>query len=178
MKANLLIWMYCILLTGGVGYNYFQSTDGRKIAYVKSADILNGFVVMEQAREEYKGKTSEWKAQIDTLTKELQFGIQEHEKGLAGMTKKEKQLSEELLRTKQQQLGQFQKSIQQRAQQEDQKLTQGVVKQINAFLDEYGKVHGYTIIFGATEVGNIVYAEDAIDITEPVLEALNEKYAK
>ncbi|NJN25203.1 MAG: hypothetical protein HC819_04100 [Cyclobacteriaceae bacterium] len=66
--------------------------------------------------------------------------------------------------------------MQQKAAQEDQEMTSNVVLDVNAFLKEYGEDHGYKIIFGATEAGNIVYAEEAIDLTEEVLDLMNKKY--
>lgn len=94
----------------------------------------------------------------------------------ATLTARERALTEELIRTREQQLAQYSQGIQQQAAREDQEITGRVVQEINAFLKEYGEKHNYKIIFGATEMGNIVYAEEAIDLTEEVLEALNRRY--
>jgi len=51
-----------------------------------------------------------------------------------------------------------------------------VINQVNSFIKEYGTQHNYNIIFGTTQGGNIVYAVDALNITDDVLKSLNEKH--
>jgi len=55
-------------------------------------------------------------------------------------------------------------------------MTQTVINDINDFVKDYGKNHGYPIIFGAGGNGNIMYAEEASDLTGEVLEGLNAQY--
>ena len=131
---------------------------------------------MVDARAEYQKKANTWKANVDTLSLGLQNAIKQHEKEMAGMTAKERQLSEELLRTKQKQLMDYQQAIQNQAQQEDYAMTQKVVERMNAYLKKYGENHHYKIIFAANESGNIVYAQDGLDITETIIKGLNEEY--
>ncbi|HTF81307.1 MAG TPA: OmpH family outer membrane protein, partial [Cytophagales bacterium] len=59
---------------------------------------------------------------------------------------------------------------------EDQKLTQGVVNQVNTFITEYGKKNGYSIIYGTNLSGNIIYGADAYDLTNEILTELNNQY--
>jgi outer membrane protein len=53
-----------------------------------------------------------------------------------------------------------------------------VLDEINAYLKTYGEARGYTIIFAATEYGNIAYGQQALDVTEEVLAGLNQHYGK
>ena len=94
------------------------------------------------------------------------------------MSAKEKQLSEELLGTKQRQLVEYQRALQEKARQEDNQMTQGVIQQVNAYLERFGKSHNYRIIMAATNAGNIVYAQEGLDITQEVLKGLNAEYVK
>jgi outer membrane protein len=165
------IWLSILTLALAFSlYLHFGKTQ--EIVYVDSAKLLNEYKGMKTARAEYEKKAKEWKSNIDTLTGEIQKMLLVHEKAISGMTKKERQLSEELLRTKQQQLGQYQQVIQQKAQEEDQRVTQAVLTEVNNYLKDYGKSHNYSIIL-ATANGNIVYAEDALDITDEVIKGLN-----
>jgi len=147
-----------------------------KSVYVDSAKLLNGYKGMQVARKDYQQKASSWKANVDTLTKELQSSIMKYEKEVAKMTPKEKSLTQELLKTKQKQLVEYQQAMNSKAQQEDGQMTGNVVTQVNAYLKKYGKKHGYRIILAATDYGNIAYAEDDLDITEQVLAGLNAEY--
>lgn len=148
----------------------------QKVVYVDSAKLLNDYKGMQAARATYQQKATTWKANIDTLTNEVKQQIFQYEKESPKMTAKERQLSQELIRTKQNQLAQYQNALNTQAQQEDQKMTGEVVSQINAYLKKYGESNGYRIILAATEYGNLAYADETLDITEEVLEGLNKEY--
>ena len=44
-------------------------------------------------------------------------------------------------------------------------LLDPVFETINKAVDEYGKEHGYSMILGAADDGNILYGDEALDIT-------------
>lgn len=92
------------------------------------------------------------------------------------MTKKELELKQELLQNKQQQINNYQQAIQKQIQEEDQKMTQTVINDINDYVKEYGKQNGYRIIFGAKGGGNIMYAKETADLTQTILNGLNAQY--
>ena len=152
-------------------------TKEQKLLYVDSAKLVNGYKGMEVARKEYQKKTAAWKANIDTLMNEVQQEIVKFEKESQKMTAKERDLSKQLIQTKQQQFADYQKAINQKAGQEDSQMTKKVLDEINAYIKEYGKNHNCKIILAATDYGNIAYADEGLDITEAVLEGLNKKYS-
>ena len=51
-----------------------------------------------------------------------------------------------------------------------------ILKQITQYVKDYGKEKGYTIVFGAEGSGAIMYAKDAIEITDEAIVYLNQKY--
>ncbi|MEO1049329.1 MAG: OmpH family outer membrane protein [Bacteroidota bacterium] len=165
-----------IILTIGMGFLYYQQFASQKTVYVDSARLLNEYQGMIDARKGYQQKTFAWKANIDTLASETQKAINEYQASKDKMSKKEKQLSEELIRTKQRQLADYQKAMNEKAVQEDQQLTATVLEQVNAYLKDHGESHNYRIILAATDYGNIAYAQDGLDITEEVLAGLNKVY--
>jgi outer membrane protein len=158
-----------------VSYTFFFKSG--KIVYVDSNKLINGYQGMLDARKIYQQKATAWKANVDTLASEVQQQIFKYEKESPKMTAKERSLSQELLRTKQSQLTQYQQAMNAQAQQEDSKMTSDVLTQVNAYLKKYGEQKGYTIILAATEYGNLAYADNALDITEEVLAGLNKEYA-
>ncbi|MEN7551263.1 OmpH family outer membrane protein [Rapidithrix thailandica] len=178
MKKSLQLILIIILLVSNAVLYFLYFSTSQKMAYVDSNQLLNGYQGMIDARAAYQQKTVTWQANIDTLTQEIHKKLQDYEKNVARMSKKEKELSQELLKTKQQQLGQYQEAIRQKAQAEDQKLTESVINEVNAYLAEYGKKQNYQIILAATNAGNIVYAEEMLNITEEVLKGLNKNYVK
>jgi outer membrane protein len=176
-NKNNIIWTYQMLLGIAVIFllfNFFHNND--KIAYVDSGRILNEYKGAIEAKKLYQGKAKVWQSNIDTLTGEVKSAIKKYEKSLATMTPKEQDLSKQLIQAKEKQLSDYQRGIQENARQEDGKLMQGIVAQINAFLLEYGKQHNYKLILIANQSGTIAYGREGLDITNPVLEALNDQY--
>lgn len=149
-----------------------------KFAFINNGVIMNEYLGIIDSKKEYEKKAKVWQSNIDTLTASVQQAIQQYEKKVANGSAKEKQLAEDLIGTKKRQMMQYQKAIEQKAQQEEVALTQKEVEEINRFVKEYGKKNGYTIIFGATNSGNIVYADEVMDITKDVLEGLNKNYKR
>jgi len=92
------------------------------------------------------------------------------------MTKKEKELSQELIRTKQKQLMDYQRAMNEKAAQEDNTMTGQVLEQVNAYVKKYGEDKGYQIIMAATDYGNVAYADESLNVTDEVLEGLNKLY--
>jgi outer membrane protein len=58
----------------------------------------------------------------------------------------------------------------------DLEITQKVLNQINSFVKVYAQKNGYKLIIGTTEDGNLMYADETLDITDDVLSELNIKY--
>lgn len=176
MLQRLLIG--CLLLLSlATGYLFWQNKQ-RKIAYVDSAKLLDGYQAMIDARKGYTVKSQKWQANIDTLSTDIQRAIREHERKAATMTAKERELSTQLLHRKQQELVSYQRAIQQSAQQEDSKSTQQVLTQVNTFLTRYGQTHQYELILIAAPSGTIAYAKPSLDLTAEIVQALNQEYHK
>jgi outer membrane protein len=147
-----------------------------KIAYVDSAKILDEYKGSAEAKKAYQSKASIWQANIDTLTNEVKGAIGKYEKSLATMSKREQELTRQLIQEKQKQLADYQRGIRDNAKQEDSKLTQVIVSQINTFLGQYGKKHNYKLILIANPSGTIAYAREGLDITPEVIDELNKEY--
>jgi outer membrane protein len=164
------------LLIGAFLLLYFFAFANNRIVYVDSNKLLNGYKGMIEARKEYDKKRSAWQANIDTLTKDVQDAIKSYSKNLALGTDKEKQLSKELIQSKQKGLMDYQNAIKQNAAQEEERLNQEVLSTVNAFLLRYGKKNGYKMILVATN-GNIAYADPGMEITDRIVEELNKEYS-
>lgn len=156
--------------------SFFLLRSSNELVYVDVNKLLEGYKRTSVEKDAFTKKTDVMKANVDSLITNWQNELKAYEKERAGMSSKEIELKQELLGNKQQQLNNYQQAIQKQIQEEDQKMTQTVVNDINAYVKEYGKSHGYPIIFGAGGSGSIMYAEEASDLTDKVLEGLNKQY--
>ena len=155
---------------------FFMSQTSSELVYVDINQLVEGYERTKVERKAFSKKTNTLKANVDSLMVNWQEELKTYEKERSSMTKKELELKQELLQNKQQQINNYQQAIQKQIQEEDQKMTQTVINDINDFVKEYGKEKGYKIIFGASGSGNIMYAEEASDLTQTVLDRLNAQY--
>lgn len=179
MKANNIqgILLSLLIISVAILYYFHYSSPSPKVAYINSTKLITEYKGMQEAATAYQAKASVWQANIDTLQHELRTSVEKYEREKLSLSEKEKALTEELLMNKQKQLAEYQNAIQQKAQEEDQAMTQKIMEQVNAEVKAYGKEHKYDVIMAATHAGNLVYAEDALDLTEQILERLNKPFA-
>lgn len=143
-----------LLLTG-------SCQEPPKLGYVNPNKLLQGYHGARAQHEVFQAKARVWEQRVDSLSAELQA------------------LSTAPAATRtarEQQLGRYRDAVRQQAQQENERLTKAVLGEINAYLKQYGKEHGYTFLLGATDGGNIVYAAEGTDVSEAVLTGLNAQY--
>ncbi|HAM99263.1 MAG TPA: hypothetical protein DCQ26_11710 [Marinilabiliales bacterium] len=166
-----------ILIVTFLGLGAYQLLKKENTVYVDIGKLMQEYQGMKDARAEYEKKAAQWQANADTLVAQWQNELKAYEKEHNSLTKKERELKEELLRNKQQQINQYHEAIKLKMQDEDRALTQNVVNAINDYIKEYGKSKGYTFILGANGSGNIAYATESRDITPAIIEGLNKQYA-
>jgi outer membrane protein len=150
--------------------------DKEKVVFIDSTKVINNYHGMAEARKEYQSKVAVWKANLDTLSFEIQQDIRTFEKESPKLTTREKDLTQQLIQTKKQQLEDYRKAISEKAGHEDAVATKKVIDEINAYIKKYGEDNNYTIVLAATEYGNIAYAKEYLDITQAVIEGLNQQY--
>ena len=168
-----------ILLVLAVGYLFYtQNSQNEDVVYIDVNVLMADYEGMKDAKKEFEEKSKVWQANVDSLIADFQNELKVYEKERSKMTKKENELKQELLRNKQQQVGNYQQAIARQSEEEDAKLSGAVVNEVNAYIKTYGEAHHYKIIIGANSSGNVLYAQDGVDITQDVLTGLNAEYVK
>jgi outer membrane protein len=156
---------------------YFAKSSSQ-LVYVDVNKLITGYEKTKVAKAEFDKKANVMRANVDSLVGNWQKELKNYEKERATLSPKELKLKQELLGNKQQQINGYQEAIQKKIQEEDKKVTQTVINDINDYIKEYGKDHSYKIIFGASGGGNIMYADESTDLTEEILKGLNAEYGK
>mgnify|MGYP001799454214 CR=1 FL=1 len=164
------------LLLMVMGYLLFQQVSTPEIAYVRTAEIVAQYKGMQEAQMEFDRKVATLQQQSDTLYSlalNLSNRLKQNSKRLTAS--EVKTLEMELAR-RNQEWQQFRQSMQAQMEAEEMKLLGGAIMQINSFVANYGKDKGFEIILGTTEDGNLMYANEGIDITQEVILALNKTH--
>ncbi len=172
-KATLVVAGLAVLMSA---FALYKSLKTSELVYVDVNKLLEGYKRTKVVRAEFEAKAKTLSANVDSLMADWQKELKAYERERAKMSKKELELKQQLLSNKQQQVNNYQQAIQKQIQEEDKKVTQTVINDINDYVTEYGKKHNYKIIFGASGSGNIMYADEATDLTEKVLEGLNKEF--
>ena len=167
-----------IVFIGLITMFVFTNQSKNKIGYIDANKLLQGYKGMIDVRKDMQEKAKIWEANVDTLIRDWENELRGYEKERASMSSREQAKREEVLRNKQQQINKYRESLQQKAAAEDSKMQQTVLDEMNIYIKEYGKKHNYDYILGATGTGNILYANDAKEVTEDILDNLNSKYDK
>ena len=172
-----LSWTVNLLLAAGlVGIYYFHFSQKEELRFIKTNQLISQYKGAQVATQAFQRKAAQWQANIDTLNAELQKTIAQHDARKQSLSAQEQKRSEVAIQSKKGELMKYQQGIQRKIQEEDQKLSQQVLQQVNTYIEKYGEAHGYRIILAATEVGNVVYAAEGIDITQEILAGLNSSY--
>ncbi len=172
-KLPILLAAVAVVLSG---FALYSSKNASELVYVDVNKLLEGYKRTKIVRAEFEVKAKTMSANVDSLMVDWQNELKNYEKERSKMSKKEIELKQQLLGNKQQQLNNYQQAIQKQIQEEDKKVTQTVINDINDYVTEYGKKHKHKIIFGASGGGNIMYADDATNLTETILEGLNKEF--
>jgi outer membrane protein len=175
MNKYLNIFLVVIVVTA-VSVSVWAKLSIPKISFVRIGKIVEDYRGMKEARIIYQKKAEGWENNFDTLKTDYERTLKKYNEDLTKLNKEDRKIREEYLRRLETNLREYSISLQNKAKEEDGKLTQGVLNQINSFVEEYGEKHGYNVVFGTTGNGNILYGKDSDDITETVIKELNDSY--
>lgn len=166
-----------IAFTAALGFLfYLHLRQSPRIAFVRSNELVYGYTGMSEAHTLQESKTKAFQANIDTLQMDLQKTIGAYNLEYAKLSKEERTEKEKLIMVQQENFKQYSQNASEAIKRNDNELTQGILNQINAFVETYAKDHGYSLILGTTTSGNILYGKEDMDITADVLKALNSQY--
>lgn len=169
-----IIGLIVLLLIGVmVKQLFFQP----RIAFVKTNELMSKYAGMKEATAIYKKQYDGWKSKVDTLEIEYQRAVIRFNSDVNHLSPQKRAEQERYLQGLRDNLDSYLQATEQKAKEEDGKLTATVYNQVNALIEEYGKSKGYDAILGATSGGNVLYTRTDLDITDELLEELNKKYA-
>lgn len=176
MKIDKKYFLILVIASAALITSLFSVFYKQKIAFVRTSEVVNGYEGMKEASNKYQEKVQSWQLEIDSLKKNLQQKVRDYSfDSLKLTTAQLKERKLDIQKTEQEYIN-FANEISSKANQEDEKMTRGVLTQLNSFIQKYGKEKGYKIIFGTTTSGSLLYAEEAIDITDEVLSEMNSTY--
>lgn len=143
-----------LLVLSGIGY-YAFSVRNKKAAFIVNQRVFNEFLGKKELEKKLNDLRTRNNKSVDSLTTLIrlsnnQMAVSTYQEGIDNIKLMEEQLSSQ--------------------------YTADIWKQINQWVNEYGKQKGYDFILGAAGNGSLMYANQANDISEEVIVFLNRKY--
>ena len=169
MKKLLIVFSILFLLV---------SCSQTKIAYIDVEEILKEYEGSKQAEAEMKAESDKIAMELEELAAPFQQKVQEYQQNSENLSESEKKVVEQELMQEQQMIQRRQQMAQQQVQEEGQKKIDIINDEIESFLDEYAQAKGYSFILGTSDqTKTVLYGDDALNITDDVIEGLNEGYS-
>lgn len=162
--------LFVAILLGGM----FTACNQDKTAYVDTTKLIQEYSEMKDVEADFTKRSEDLKQQLDSVAKGFQQEVREYQENMATMSKAERQATEQELMQKQQMLQQQQQMRSGQLRQESDKVVDSLITKVKDFVKAYGEENDYTYIFGSNESANIMYAKEGLDITQEILDELNE----
>jgi len=157
------------------------SNGGLKIAFVLIDTLTSQYELYKDASDNFQKKQANAEATINQKGKSFATQVQEFQRKVQSNSITQEQYNNEQAR-----LGKLQQDIQDlqarlsnSLQEEYQKELQALTDTIKSFMASYAKEKGYDFILcKSSGIDNVLYANEAYDVTDEVVAALNKRYAK
>lgn len=156
-----------------IGVFALVSCQQEKMAYVDNDTLNSQYAPMQQNQQKLQQKQQEIQESMKDEIEEFREEAQDFQDNMDQMSKEERDKKQEKLQKKQQELQQKQQMKASTVQQENQQVSDSLKSEIHDKIEDYAKSHGYTYVLGSDD-DNVLYAEDSKNITNDVLEKLNE----
>jgi outer membrane protein len=162
-----------VLMAAAISWTYLQQPC---LAYVRSHDLIEKYKGTIEARSKFEKRKADMTANVDSLRLDFERARNYYIDNAARMTAPQRMEQEKMLGQRQGQLMQYGQAIDQKVQEEDARMMQEVLNQVNSYVEEYAIKHGYDIVMGTTLSGSLLYGKKSLDVTDDLLEALNNHY--
>ncbi len=147
------------------------------IAYINSDTLLKNYEFSKMAAGELENKKDELQAEYENRARGLQTEIQNFQQNAQNMTIAQARAVEEDLTKKQQNLLRYQETLTQTLVQEEAKISNELYDKVADYLRDYGISNNYQLVLTYQKGSGVLYANDSLNITQRIVEGLNQAYA-
>lgn len=155
-----------------------KEVTAQGIAFVNIDTVIYNFDMFFDRREDLMTKQKDAEAKYTTQENQLKKAAADAQekvnKGL--VTRAQAAEMEQALYQKQQELYTLQQQLQSNLLEEEQVMNRQIVDYITTYLEENKSQYNYQYILGKSFGSPILYGDQGLDITQKILDALNQKY--
>jgi outer membrane protein len=146
------------------------------VAYIIEDSIMNHYDLSRDLESRLNRKQTDLENSYQTRAQNLQEEIENYRKRAGTLAPRDAQNIENQLTQKQQNLYQYQQSLNQEMVDEQNKVNDELYDHVTNYLEDYAKTNGYKIILNLKRGSGMLYGVNTLNITDEVIKGLNEKY--
>lgn len=154
--------------------------SGNDIFYVQIDSVISNFDMAKdlsgQLESKFNSSDAALKSKQDAYQKDVTDYQYKAQRGL--ITRSDAQNLEQQLYVKQQDLLKLQQNLSDEINEQQVVMNRQVINAIMEYMKENSVTYNYKYVLGTSFGGNILYANDSLDITKNITAGLNEKYKK
>ena len=151
-------------------------SGGVKIGYVMTDSLMANYLFFKDREAVFKNKADEYEKRLYNDQKSFETEAREFEQRAQYLTMTEKETRQQKLMRKQQELMRLQEDLSGQLAKEEGDLTREVFDTVQVFLKSYAAEKGLHFVLSNVRGGGIWYADPAMDVTNEVIEKLNQRY--
>ena len=147
------------------------------VVFVNTDSLFANYEKYEELSTQYQSKAQSLEAEFQNRAQGLQREVANYQQTRSNLTIGQARAVEEDLVKKEQNLMQYQQSLQQQLLQEEADMINELYAGVTDYLKQYGGENDLQVVLtysGANR--NILFASDSLDITEAIVAGLNEQY--
>ena len=154
----------------------FASCTQTKIGYVDVEELMKEYDATKDVEAALKVDQEKMGKSLDSLSLAFQGKVEDYYKKAQRMSAKSRETKEAELQQEQGVIKQAQGQAQQILQQKSQEGIEALTKTVDSVVAAYATANNYNMIFGTSGNGTVMYGDDALNLTETILDVLNTSY--
>lgn len=151
---------------------------GGGLVFINSDSLLSNYDYFKNKKSEFEARQLRVKSELEAENNRLQNDVESYQQRAPGMTDIQRQIEEEQLMMRQQNLMKKKDDLLDKLDEEQAKSSEELYNRLSVFLKKYNSSKNYQFILGFQRGGGILFANDSLDITQPVLDGLNKEFKK
>ncbi len=145
------------------------------VAYVNSDSLLNKYEYYKKIKADFEAKQARLESELTSKEQALRNEASSYQQKAQTMTESELKDLQERFAKKEQELLQYKDKKVKELTEEQQKQNELLYNKVTGFLKEHSQ-NKFKYVLGYSKDGNILYADDSLNITNQVIEGLNSEY--
>lgn len=175
-KVIVSLAFFCLLTLSYTIFLHIKTSALPKVGIVQMEKYVYEFEGMKDASMDYLAKVNKWNAQADSMKTELKEVYREIQMDSLGKDKEKLRSDVQKFDLMMKFYNEHQQKMENKAKVDDEQMTRGIFNQLQGYMKEYAQKEGFDLIISNTEVNNVGFVTEAMDITNEMVDFANSRY--